>query len=81
MDDDKAPQPETDAPSDDPWEDPAGQERLRSIYSRSVGSRMRPGQAEAREHLQNRMRHSPRTFLLVVAFSVAVLAIGYALAS
>lgn len=66
---------------DEPWEDPAVQERLRYIYSRNVGYRMWPGQVEVKERLTNRVRHSPRAFVLLVAFSVVILAIGYALAS
>ena len=78
--DNRAGQPETDRP-DDPWDDPTVQERLRHVYSRNVGYRLWPGQIEVKERLANRIRHNPRAFVLLVAFSVAILAIGYALAA
>lgn len=80
MDDDKTDQNKPNE-QNDPWGDPAVQERLHRIYSRNVGYRIWPGQIEVKEHMANRIRHNPRTFMLLVAFSVAVLAIGYALAA
>lgn len=70
MDDDKA-APEGPAASEDPWDDPAVQERLRFIHLRSL-VRKSP-RSEVWETATQGSQHDPTTYRL--AGTVAVIAI------
>ena len=82
MDDDESPRPESDEP-DDPWDDPAVQERLRSVYL-SSGRPMRqgsiPGAADIKETLVHHARRNPRMLDQWVCVCAVILMIGIVLA-
>ena len=68
---------------DDPWDDPAVQERLRYIYNR--GYRLsRPGywphQIGIRESLAHRLHSNPQSIVRAVIVGVVILTIGVTLA-
>lgn len=73
MDDDKA-AGEGPVASQDPWDDPALQERLRFIHLRSL-SRKSPN-SEAWETATQGAQHDPTTYRLAGAVAVVAIVVG-----
>lgn len=79
MDDDKAPAREPDTSLDDPWDDPAVQERLRAVYfssGRPMRQATKPWAADIKENLSHHARRNPQMLDRWVCICAAILAIG-----